>query len=120
MAVTREVEVAIGTECGKHLVAGGVDGCSQVLYATHATRGQTDAPDVVAPQSARHVAAEVEPLSVRRYGGMGKRRQCVACQFQLRSLAPRGIAAVRRHDGGKAWIVGIRLALCQIHRPSVR
>ena len=50
---------------------------------------------------------------------MGKGRQRVAADGQFRRFAPRGIAALRGADSGKARIAGVGLALRQIHRAVV-
>ena len=71
MAVAREIQVAIGTEGGKHLVARRIDGCPEVLHATQSGRCDAHAPDVHSAHSPRHVRHEVEPLSVGRDSRMG-------------------------------------------------
>ena len=119
MSVTREVQVAIGSEGGKFLVACCIDGRSHILHASYTIGGQSYAPDVIATHSPRHVTHKVEPLSVGRNGWVGKCRQRVVRHFQFRCLAPCCIRTLTRHDGGKPWIVRVRLTLRQIHRSSV-
>ena len=120
MAVAGEVEVAVGAEGGEQLVAGRVDGCAQVLGTARLVVGQQScAPDVVAPQTAGHVAHEVEPLAVGRHSRVGVAGERVLGNAHLGGLAPGGIAAAGSHDGGVARIVGIGLALGEVHRPAV-
>ena len=64
MSITREIKVAIRTECGEHLVACCVDGGSKVLDTSQTTTGQTYAPNVVSALAARHVTCKVEPFAI--------------------------------------------------------
>ena len=82
MSVGREIEVAVGPERRKHLVALCIDGFSKVLHAGRSRCGEPDTPDVESSLAARHVACEVEPLPIGRDGRMGIARQRVAGQFQ--------------------------------------
>lgn len=119
MAVAREVEVAVGAEGGKHLVAGGIDGLAQVFHAAQSDRCDAHAPDVHAPLATWHVGDEVQPLAVGRYGGVGIARQRVAGELQLGGLAPCGVAAV----GGDYLCIsgrrGIGHTLGEIHLTAV-
>ena len=72
MAVGGEVEVAVGSEGGEHLVAGGVDRFTEILQTADLIAMDLTAPDVESSQATGHVADEVEPLSVGRDGGMGE------------------------------------------------
>ena len=119
MAVAGEIEVAIGTERGEQLVAGGVDGCTDILHRTDAARGQFGTPDVVATQTAGHVADKVEPHAVGRHRGMGKGGERVLRHLEDGGLAPRGIAALRGGYLGIARIGGVGLAHRQVHGPEV-
>ena len=72
MTVGREIEVAVGTEGGEHLVTGGVDGFSEVFQTAHLVANELATPDVEASQTTGHIAGEIQPLPVRRDGGMGE------------------------------------------------
>ena len=73
MSVAGEVEVAIRTESREHLIARCVDGLPQILYHAYLMIAQEPtAPDVVATDSSRHVADEVEPFAVGTDSGVGE------------------------------------------------
>ena len=59
MSVAAEVQVAIGTEGRKHLVARSVDRFAKVLYSSQSGSRKSDTPDVESAHSSRHVGHEV-------------------------------------------------------------
>ena len=77
MSVRREVQVAVGSEDGEHLVALRIDGFTHVLHTTQSTLGDGDAPDVQSTHTAWHIADEVEPVAIGRNSRMGITGQCV-------------------------------------------
>ena len=115
MAVGREIEVAIRTEGGKHLVARGVDRLAEVLHTAHAVGGELYAPDVESAHAAGHVADKVEPHIIGRDGRMGKERERVLGDFKHLGLGPGGIASLGGGYLGVARIVGVGLADGQVH-----
>ena len=71
MPVRREVEVAVGSEGGKHLIALGIDGTPQVLHSPQSVTARTHTPQVQSANAAGHITHKVEPLPVGRNGRMG-------------------------------------------------
>ena len=91
MAIAGEVEVAIGTESGKHLVPWGIDGLPKVLRAAQ-PRGSEPCPPQVEPSlPARHVGDEIQPLAIGRDGGVGVTGERVDANLQRGGLAPSGV-----------------------------
>ena len=72
MTVGREIEVAVGTERGKHLVARRVYRLPKILHTAIAGRRYAHAPDVEPALAAGHVRDEIEPLAIGRHSWMGK------------------------------------------------
>ena len=119
VSVAGEVEISVGTEDGEHLVARGVDGVAYVFHASESVLSEGDAPNVEAALSAWHIAGEVEPSAVGRYGWVSIAGECVFADLQELWFAPRSIAACAGIDFGIAWIVGIVGAAREVHRLAV-
>ena len=116
MAVAAEVKISVGTEGGEHLVAFRVDGSAHVFHAAQCAVGQRDAPDVQPSQSARHIADEIEPVSIGADSRVGIAREGILADGEQRRLAPRGIASLAGVYLGIARVVGVVGAAGQIHR----
>ena len=68
-SIGREVEVAVGSEGRKHLVAFSINSRAEVLYCPEAASTYRGAPEVQPAHAARHVRDEIE-VSIRRHGRM--------------------------------------------------
>ena len=87
-----EIEDAIGRECGEHLVGSGVDGRTEVFDEGNVGGGsQLGTPDVQATFSTWHVADEIQPATIGRYGGVGVNRERVAAKLEHGAFAEGGI-----------------------------
>ena len=73
MTVRREIQVTIGTERRKLLIAGSVYRFTQILYGNHVSIvSQLCSPYIKPSHSSWHVRSEIKPFAVGRHCGMGE------------------------------------------------
>ena len=91
MPITGEIEIAIRTECRKHLIARSIYRFAEILHSHRSVSGQSHAPDVESSLSSRHITDEIEPLSIRGNGRMRIGGERVISDKKRSRLAPRSI-----------------------------
>ena len=119
MTVRGEIEIAIRTEGGEHLIAWGVDGFAQILHAHESSTSDARAPDVHSALATRHIANKIQPHAIRRNSWMSKGGEGVARDDDLLRFAPRSIAATGLHNLGIARIGTIVEALGEVHLTTI-